>query len=87
MNVIASRKHKMPQDEKLVDIVFAGLTIYEADWMNELLRDANTFNLLHIMKLLAKEPFGFERSIEYNEEKLAMYEIITRKLQERPHEK
>jgi hypothetical protein len=76
----------MPQDEKLVDIVFAGLTIYEADWMNELLCDANTHNLLHIMKLLAKEPFDFERSIEYNEKKLAMYEIIVSKLQERPHD-
>jgi hypothetical protein len=76
----------MPQDEKLVDIVFAGLTIQEADWMNELLSDANKFNLLHIMKLLAKEPVDFERSIEYNEKKLAMYEIITSKLQERPHD-
>jgi hypothetical protein len=77
----------MPQDEKLVDIVFAGLTIQEADWMNELLSDANTFNLLHIMKLLATEPVGFEQSIEYNNKKLAMYEIIVSKLQERPHEK
>ena len=76
----------MAEDEKLVDIVFAGLTIYEADWMNELLSDANKFNLVHIMKLLAKKPFGFEQSIEYNEKKLAMYEIITRKLQERPHD-
>jgi hypothetical protein len=77
----------MPQDEKLVDIVFAGLTIYEADWMNELLCDANTHNLLRIMKLLATEPVDFERSIEYNNKKLAMYEIIVSKLQERPHEK
>jgi hypothetical protein len=77
----------MPQDEKLVDIVFAGLTIQEADWMNELLSDANTHNLLHIMKLLATEPVDFERSIEYNNKKLAMYEIIVSKLQERPHEK
>jgi hypothetical protein len=74
---------QMTEDEKLVDIVFAGLTIQEADWMNELLSDANTFNLLHIMKLLATEPVGFEQSIEYNNKKLAMYEIIVSKLQER----
>jgi hypothetical protein len=77
----------MPQDEKLIDIVFAGLTIQEADWMNELLRDANTFNLIHIMKLLKTKPAYFEQSIEYNNKKLAMYEIIVSKLQERTHEK